>query len=382
MLINDVAYLDYNGSSPIDPRVINVVRESTATFGNAAAAHLHGRMQAELLEGAREHVAHLAGFRPNDVIFTAGATEANNLALKGLLEALTPERNKILISAVEHASITETAKWIASKGLATIEVIPAEAGGYISLLALSEMLDHNVGVVSVMAANSETGVLNPVTEISDLVKERGAIFHCDATQYCGRLPVLAGPDLLSLSSHKICGPGGVGALIANRSVRKKMSPLLHGGGHEQGLRSGSSNVIGAIGFGEAARIAEAEGLDDMGRVEPLRDGLAKKLLNAIPNSTQIGDVTKRLPNTLSIRFKDTDAQATMHNSQNVSMSLGSACSSGAIEPSSVLTAMGLDNDAAFEVLRLSLGRFTTEADIDIAVSSIVSSVKYVRSVSG
>lgn len=378
--MDDVVYLDYNGSAPLDPRVSAVIGEVAESFGNAAAVHIHGRMQALRLDDAREHVAELTGFRPGDVIFTAGATEANNLALKGLTGSLESDRKRILISAVEHASVTETAKWLHATGQASVEAIPVGPGGSINLDALDELLTEPVGLVSVMAANSETGVLNPIETISERVHASGAVLHCDATQLLGRLPTVTGPDLLSMSSHKICGPGGVGALVATRNIRNRINPVIHGGGHEEGLRSGSPNVVGVVGFGEAARLATTDGVEDMARVKPWRDQLAERLTSQLPDSYQIGDTSYRLPNTLSIRFPDTDAQAIMINAPDVSMSTGSACSAGAIEPSAVLTAMGVGRDEAFEVLRLSLGRFTTAEDINTAAESIVRAVQYVRSV--
>lgn len=380
--MNDLIYLDYNGSSPLDPRVTETINEAQQHFGNAAASHLHGRRQALLVDDARGHVADLVGFRANDVIFTAGATEANNLALQGFAGTPSSAPARLLISAVEHASITQTARWLADSGKIQLEVIPVSAAGYIDVDALALLLKEPTDLVSVMAANSETGILNPIEIIAEHTHNAGAVFHCDATQLVGRLPVPSGPDMFSVSSHKIYGPTGVGALIANQKVRNKLVPLIHGGGHEDGLRSGSPNVGGIAGFGKAAELARLEGESDMARVGPLRDRLAKLLVSELSNVTEVGDLARRLPNTLSMHFALTDAEAIMANCPDISMSAGSACSAGAIEPSTVLTAMGFDRDAAFEVLRLSLGRFTSEDEVERAAYSIVTAVRYVRSLTG
>ena len=232
-----------------------------------------------------------------------------------------------------------------------------------------------------MAANSETGVLNPVAEIAERVHTFGGLFHCDITQMVGRLGFdagAAGADLVSLSGHKICGPGGVGALVGTRRGLRSLCPLIHGGGHERGLRSGSINVAGVVGFGAAARIVSEERDEEARRVGRLRDRLVEELQQRIPNVYENGDTSCRLPNTTNIRFVDADADAVLVNMDPVAVSAGSACSSGSIEPSGVLLAMGLDRDAAFESIRFSLGRFTTLDDIDVAVGRTVTAVSYVR----
>ena len=234
--MDDVIYLDYNGSAPLDPRVTEAIIDAHQHFGNAAASHIHGRRQALLVEDARGHVANLVGFRPNDVIFTAGATEANNLAFQGLTTSSASPPIRVLISAVEHASVTKTAEWWASTGRIELEVIPVRTGGVIDVDALTALLEEPADLVSVMAANSETGILNPIELIAEHAHKAGAVFHCDATQLVGRLPIPSGPDMISMSSHKICGPTGVGALVANQKVRNRLTPLIHGGGHEDTRR--------------------------------------------------------------------------------------------------------------------------------------------------
>ena len=375
-------YLDYNGSAPLDPRVLEAMVPVLADgVGNASSVHGFGRRQAVAVDEAREHVARLVGARAGGVVFAAGATEANNLALRGLVEGQEGSRSRILVSAVEHASVLESARWLADQGLAKVEVIPVSAGGFVDPDVVGEMMGQDVLLVSVMAANSETGVLNPVAEIAERVHVYGGLFHCDITQLVGRMGFdidTVGADLVSLSGHKICGPGGVGALVGTRNGLRRLQPLIHGGGHERGLRSGSINVAGVVGFGTAARIATGEHVEETRRVGRLRDRLVEELKQHIPDIRENGDTTRRLPNTTNIRFAGADADAVLVNMDPVAVSTGSACSSGSIEPSGVLLAMGLGRDAAFESIRFSLGRFTTRDDIEVAVRRTVTAVSYVR----
>ena len=375
-------YLDYNGSSPLDPRVADVmVPVLTGGVGNASSVHRFGRRQAVAVDEAREHIAALVGGRASNVVLTAGATEANNLALRGAVEGAPTDRPRILVSAVEHASVLRTARWLNEQGLAKVDFIPVTSGGFVDPDTVEALIDTDVLLVSVMAANSETGVINPVEQIVQRVHAVGALFHCDATQMVGRLAFdldQLGADFVSMSGHKTCGPGGVGALVGTGRSLRRLHALVHGGGHERGLRSGSLNVAGAVGFGEAARIAIEERESESGRVERLRDRLVAELKGRIPGVHDNGDVTRRLPNTANLRFEDADAEAVVTNTDPVAVSTGSACSSGSIEPSEVLLAMGVPSDAAFEAVRFSLGRFTTEEEIDTAVERTVTAVEYVR----
>lgn len=375
-------YLDYNGSAPLDPRVLEeMLPILSGGFGNASSVHRFGRRQAGLVDDARDHVAGLVGGRPSGVVFTAGATEANNLALRGVVERQCGSRKRVMVSAVEHASILEPARWLARQGLAKVEILPVTAGGFVDPNVVAAMIGPDVLLVSVMAANSETGVLNAVADIAERVHAYGGLFHCDATQIVGRLDFdmgSVGADLVSLSGHKICGPGGVGALVGTRAALRFLQPLMHGGGHERGLRSGSLNVGGVVGFGVAADIARREHVDEARRTGRLRDRLVRELSLGIPETHENGDTSRRLPNTANIRFAGADADAVMVNMDPVAVSTGSACSSGSIEPSKVLLAMGMSRDAASESIRFSLGRFTTSDDIDAAVGKTVTAVSYVR----
>ncbi len=375
-------YLDYNGSAPLDPRVVDVMTPILNDgIGNASSVHRFGRRQKAAVDDAREQVAALLGGRPSNVIFTGGATEANNLALQGAINCAPIGRSRILISAVEHASVRQTARYLDELGLAKLDIIPVTDGGFVDLDALEAAIGTNVALVSVMAANSETGVLNPIAEISEQAHAVGAFFHCDATQMVGRLPFdmeETGADFVSTSGHKICGPGGIGALIGTRRSLRHLRPIIHGGGHERGLRSGSLNVAGIVGYGEAAHIAAEEREWESIRVATLRDRLTASLKTALGSVYEVGDIGHRLPNTANIRFEGADAEAVVTNMDPVAVSTGSACNSGSIEPSEVLLAMGVPRDAVFESIRFSLGRFTTREDIQIAVQRTVEAVEFVR----
>ena len=379
-------YLDYNGSAPLDPRVAEAMIPALQSgMGNASSFHRFGQRQAAAVDNARERVAALVEASPSGVVFCAGATEANNLALIGLAEGAPAERNRIVISAVEHASVREPAQWLHEQGKAKLDVVGVTQGGFVDLDELDSLLGPDVLAVSVMAANSETGVLNPLHEIAELTASVGAVFHCDAAQMLGRLPMSLGDvaiDLLSISGHKICGPGGVGALIGARHALASLRPVIHGGGHERGLRSGSLNVTGIVGLGAAAELVAEERDAESARVRTMRDQLLNGLKGELAGVYENGDPTRRLPNTASVRFEGADAEAVVFNMDPVAVSTGSACSSGAIEPSHVLLAMGLSRDEAFESVRFSLGRFTTEAEIDAAVQQAAKAVDYVRAMTG
>ena len=378
-------YLDWNASAPLDPRVAEVMISSLSKVGNAASAHAYGSQQAGLVDDAREHVAALVGGRPSGVVFTASATEANNLAVCGAAHRADHERRRILVSAVEHASVLKAAEWLHDRGMVRVDVIPATNGGFVTPDAVARLLGPDVLLVSVMAANGETGVLNPIADIAEITRANGSLYHCDATQFAGRMPLVMediGIDLVSVSAHKLGGPMGVGALIGTRRALARLDPVIHGGGHERGLRSGSPNVPGIVGFGEAAVLVAQERAVDAGRAAKLRDQLTGRMIAALSGVEQIGDVARRLPNTACIRFRGADAEAVAVNLAPVAAATGSACTSGSVEPSRTLLAMGLSREAAFECLRFSLGRSTTEDDVEFAAHRAVEAVKYVRGMAG
>ena len=378
-----MAYLDYNSTTPVDSRIVEImVPIFNERFGNpSSVGHETGRAAGGLLENARRLVGQAVGMRAPDVIFTSGATEANNLAFMGLRRG-HGRPIRMLVGATEHKSVLQTCRALEEDG-STLNIIPVRSDGPIDLDALGDALTDDTDVVSVMAANSETGVINPVREAARLAHGYGALFHCDATQAIGRIPFDAremGIDMATLSSHKIYGPKGAGALVATREARKRLAAVMHGGGQERDLRSGTPNVPAIVGFGMACKIAVWDGLHDMARQKNLRDCFERDLKAAISGVVVNGRWMDRLPNTSSLRIVGALADAVMLRADKIEISTGSACSSNTIEPSHVLTAMGMDRDAADETIRVSIGRQTTKQDMDLAVKEIAKAVGFVRKV--
>ncbi len=371
-----MVYLDYNATTPVDPRVIEaMIPVFSELFGNpSSTTHGHGLDAMRIVDAAREQVAAILGRDIHDVVFTSGATEANNMVVHGL----SSHEGMFLVGATEHKSVLEAYNNLENVNVMTV---PVTRDGVTDLDKLAGMMNKNVVLVSVMAANSETGVIQPVSEISKIVHENDALFHCDATQYIGRIPFDAnalGVDIVTLSSHKIYGPKGIGAMVATADVRRRLRPLIHGGGQENGMRSGTMNVPGIVGFGKACEIATDFGLADASRQTSLRDHFEKEVLSLVDDVTVNGGEVRRLPNTSNLRIAGAFADAVIVNAPAIEISTGSACSSSAIEPSHVLTAMGLDRDAADESIRMSLGRPTTHEEVDVAVWEIARAVAFVR----
>lgn len=381
MASDRAAYLDYNSTTPVDRRVVDAMIPALEDqFGNPSSEnHETGRRARDLVEAARAQVAGLVGARPSDVIFTSGATEANNLVIHGMA-ANSGAPLRALVGSTEHKSVLEPYR-VLSNGGADVRKIPATRDGVIDLGALGEMLDDHADIISIMAANSETGVINPVREAAEMAHACGALLHCDVTQAAGRIPLdmtNMGIDFATLSSHKIYGPKGSGALIATRQARRQIRGILQGGGQENDMRSGTLNVPGIAGFGQACVIAAGEGLEDSARQKKLRDMFEERLAGAIPDIVVNGGNMPRIPNTSSVRIPGALADAVIVNARGIEIATGSACSSSAMEPSHVLTAMGLTTDEANESVRVSFGRPSSESDVDAAVSGIAGAVQYVR----
>jgi len=371
----DVIYLDDNGSNPIDPIVRDAIVDAlNDPPANASSVHANGASAQYRIAIARESVAELVGAAVSEVVFTAGATEANNLILRGFPFG---RRRTVVTSATEHSSIINPLRVLAEDGLIELRIVPVNINGVVDLDALDSILDDTVAVVSIADANSETGVLNPLEQIAQCAHSAGAVFHTDATQFVGRLPLSMrelGIDALSLSGHKMCGPQGIGALVVNRRLRRQLVPIVSGGGHEDGLRSGSSNIAGIVGLGAAARIAAAPAA--AAKMRDLRDELTVNLVAC--GGVVNGAGAERLPNTVNIRFPGALGDIVLARTPHIAASLGSACNAGAIEPSPTLLAMGLDRTAAQESIRFSITRFTTEADISTASGAIATTVAEVR----
>ena len=379
-------YLDYNATTPCDPRVVEkMLPFFSEWYGNPAnGLHRQGRFTARAVDNARGQVAELIGSQADEVFFTSGATESNNLAILGLVRARSDnQRTRIVTSAIEHKAVLEPCRRLQEEGIELI-VLPVDRLGRVVVEAARAAINDKTLLVSVQAANNEIGTLQPIAEITQIAHQHGAIVHCDAAQAVGKFPInLAGDawqvDLLSASAHKLYGPKGIGLLFVRRGLRATpLQPLHYGGGQENGLRSGTSNVPAIVGFGEACRLCAAEMKEDGDRVVRLRDLLENTLLQAIPDLQINGHLAIRLPNTSSLTFPEIEADALLFNLPQVMMSTGSACSSGAIEPSHVLMAMGLDRSDATCTVRASLGRFTTLEQVERAYALILDAISVLK----
>jgi cysteine desulfurase len=372
MVTQQVIYLDYNATTPCDPEVVaGMLPYFGELYGNPANGfHLMGRVAHRAVEQAREQVAALINAQAEEIIFTAGATESNNLAILGLARATSgSERRRIVTSAIEHKAVLLPCQELEQAGFEVI-VLPAEPNGLISAAAAREVIDHQTLLVSVQAANNEIGTLQPVSEIAQLAREYGAITHCDAAQAVGKVVVdvqALDVDMISMSAHKFYGPKGIGALFVRRGAGvPRLKPLAFGGGQERNLRPGTLNVPAVVGFGLAAQLCQKLLMVEAARIEVLRDKLEDLLLTHIPKLVINGQRAPRLPNTSSLVFPGIEADALLLNIPELMLGTGSACTSGTVEPSHVLQAIGLDRSAASATVRLSLGRFTTVMDIDRA----------------
>lgn len=376
-------YLDYNATTPVDARAMEAMAPwFTERFWNASSAHASGQLASDAVDTARRQVASLLGASPGEIVFTSGATEANNLALKGTVEAAPTNRDRVVVAATEHKAVLDVADWLSEHG-SDVVVVPVGRDGAIDLDTYRAAVDDRTVIASVMAANNETGVLSPLRALADIAHEVGALFHTDATQALGRIPFdvdQAGVDLASFSGHKMYGPKGVGGLHVRRNVR--IAPMMHGGGHEADLRSGTLNVPGIVGLGAAADIAGSELGDDSERFRKLTGLLVSELLALSPDAVLVGDQSARLPNTVNVHFPDADAEAVMVNAPEVAVSSGSACTARVPAPSHVLLAMGVEHEAAQQCLRFSVGRPTTESEVRSAVGRVIEAVKRVRNLGG
>ncbi len=376
-------YLDYNATTPCDPRVVDAMMPFfTETFGNAASRHHYYGWQAEAaVEKAREQVAQLINAEPREIVFTSGATEAANLAIKGVFESYRAKGAHIITTNVEHKAVLDTCKYLERKG-AEVTYLPVDKNGLISAEQVQQAVRPSTILISVMFANNETGVIMPVKEIGAIAKQHSVLFFSDATQAVGKVPVdvqASGIDLLAMSAHKFYGPKGMGALyVRRRNPRVAIAAQIHGGGHERGFRSGTLNVPSIIGLGQACELAMREMVNDAERLIFLRNKMQRELLE-IENSFVNGSTEHRLPNVCNVGFHYIDGDALMSGlKKDIAISSGSACTSASIEPSYVLKAMGLSDEMAHGSLRFSLGRFTTEEEINFAVERLKMKIHELR----
>ncbi|HSR93416.1 MAG TPA: cysteine desulfurase family protein [Solirubrobacterales bacterium] len=375
----DLIYLDYQATTPVDPRVLKAMLPYFGEqFGNAASVqHAAGRAASAAVEAAREQVAGSIGADRREIVFCSGATEANGLALKGLTTG--SERNRLVVLATEHPGILGPVRSLHRSGYEVVE-LDVDAAGRPSLLDLREAVDERTLLVSAAAANNEIGTLPPLAEIADIAHEKGAYFHTDAAQAVGKVDLDVGPDgidLLSLSGHKLYGPKGVGALYVRRELQPLIAPQIEGGGHERGLRSGTLNVPGIVGLGAAAALAAAGREEEAERLQALADRFLKKLREEV-DGVELNGPAERLPGNLNLRLLGVDAEALIANCPELAISAGSACSAATPTLSHVLTAIGLDQEAAEQSVRIGIGRPTTGPEVDRAADLVVAAVNRIR----
>lgn len=374
-------YLDHNATTPVDPRVLEAMLPwFTERPGNAASRHhAAGRLAGEAVERARAQVAAAIGGDPREVVWTSGATEANNLALKGVMRSpvYSARKDGIVTVVTEHKAVLDPATTLAAEGF-RVTRLAVDGAGRLDLARLRAAIDERTRLVSIMLANNETGVLHPIEEIAAITRAAGALLHTDATQALGRVPLALesrGIDLASFSAHKAYGPKGVGALwLRRKGPRVRCAPILDGGGHERGLRSGTLNVPGIVAFGRAAELAAAEAPADAERLGGLRDRLERALMERVGGVVVNGAEAPRLPNTASVAFAGVDAESLLLRLERVEASTSAACTSASLQPSYVLRAMGLAEERIAGTLRLSLGRPTTGAEIDAALEDLATAV--------
>ena len=382
-------YLDYQATTPTDSRVVQVMLPYfTEIFGNPhSRSHAFGTAAETVVETARAQVAQIIGADAKEIVFTSGATEANNLAIKGIARFHQGGRSQIVTCATEHKCVLESCRALEQDGF-TVTVLPVAANGLIDLDRLEAAVSEQTLLVTIMAANNEIGVLQPLAAIGAICRAKGAYFHTDAAQAVGKIPLdvtAMNIDLLSISAHKLYGPKGIGALYVRRRPRVRLAPLLSGGGQERGLRSGTLPTPLCVGFGSACVLAAATMEEEAHRLRKLRDRLFNGLVARLQHIYLNGDADRRLAGNLNLCFPGVDGEELMVRLRDLAVSSGSACTSASIEPSYVLRALGLSKEAAHASLRLGLGRFTTEEEVDYAVERLATEVNRLqarRSVDG
>lgn len=379
-------YLDNHATTPMDPRVLDAMlpyfREH---FGNAASRnHAFGWEAEEAVERARKQIADLVGATAKEIIFTSGATESNNLALKGVAEMYAEKGNHIITAATEHKAVLDTCKHLEKNGF-RVSYLPVQANGLIDLDMLKEAITDKTILISIMYANNEIGVVQPIAEIGKIAKSRGVLMHTDAVQAIGKIPVNVikdNVDIMSLTGHKLYGPKGVGALYVRRKgPRVQLTAQMDGGGHERGMRSGTLNVPGIVGFGKACELCSQEMATEGPRLRALRDRLKDKLMSELDETYINGTMESRLPHNLNISFAYVEGESLLMGINDVAVSSGSACTSATLEPSYVLKALGAGDDLAHSSIRFGLGRFTTDEEIDYVGDRVVEVVRKLRELS-
>ncbi|MBL8751709.1 MAG: IscS subfamily cysteine desulfurase, partial [Planctomycetes bacterium] len=355
------------------------------TFGNAASrSHAFGWTAEAAVEEARSQTAQLIGAHPKEVLWTSGSTEANNLAIKGVAAMYRQKGNHLITAKTEHKAVLDPMKWLETQGF-EVTFLPVDRQGHVDLTQLEAAITERTILVSLMAANNEIGTLHPLAEIGAICKRKGTLFHTDATQAAGKVALdveTQNIDLLSLSAHKMYGPKGVGCLYVRRkNPRVRLVAQMDGGGHERGMRSGTLNVTGIVGMGEAARICREEMATEIPKIQALRDRLEQRIFAALPDAVRNGDPGNRLPTLANVSFPYVEGESLIMGIKEIAVSSGSACTSASLEPSYVLKGLGLNDELAHSSIRFSLGRFTTAEEVDFAADRVIAEVKRLREMS-
>jgi cysteine desulfurase len=379
-------YLDNHATTQMDPRVLDaMIPYFTKYFGNAASRnHEFGWVAEQAVDKARKQIADLIGASPREIIFTSGATESDNLAIKGVAEMYAEKGNHIITAATEHKAVLDTCKKLEKNGC-RVTYLPVKGDGLIDLDMLRESITDKTILVTIMYANNEIGVIQPVAEIGKICRERGVLFHTDGVQAIGKVPVDVNKDhidIMSITAHKLYGPKGVGALYVRRkNPRVQITAQMDGGGHERGMRSGTLNVPGIVGLGEACALCQNEMAEETKRLRYLRDRLKAKLEEGLDEIYLNGSWEHRLPHSLNISFAYVEGESLLMGINDVAVSSGSACTSATLEPSYVLKALGLGDDIAHSSIRFGIGRFNTEAEIDYVADKLITVVRKLRELS-
>src|SRR6201987_518276 len=379
-------YMDNHATTPVDPRVFEAMRPYfTTTFGNSASRnHSFGWEAEEAVEKARKQIASLIGATAKEIVFTSGATESNNLAIKGVAEMYAEKGNHIITAATEHKAVLDTCKKLEKHGY-RVTYLPVKADGLVDLDMLRESITDKTILITLMYANNEIGVIQPVKEIGKIAHEKGVLFHTDGVQAVGKVPVDVikdNIDLMSMSAHKIYGPKGVGALYVRRkSPRVQITAQMDGGGHERGMRSGTLNVTGIVGLGEACALCKAEMSEESVRLRGLRDRLKERLTSELDELYINGSMEHRLPNNLNVSFAYVEGESLLMGINEIAVSSGSACTSATLEPSYVLKALGVGDEVAHPSIRFGLGRFNTEDEVDYVAGRVTEVVRKLRELS-
>ena len=380
-------YLDSHSTTPIDPRVLETMLPYfTEKFGNAASRnHAFGWEAEEAVETARKQIARLIHADPKELVFTSGATESDNLALRGVVEMYREKGDHIITNSTEHRAVLDTAKALESKRGVKVTYLHVDKSGIVSPDDVRHAITDKTILISIMLANNEIGSINPIREIGKIAKEKGILFHCDATQGVGKIPVDVqemGIDLMSFTAHKLYGPKGVGALyVRKKAPRVRIAPMIDGGGHERGMRSGTLPVPLVVGFGKACELCEQEMTGEARRLAAMRDRLEAGIMNGLDEVYLNGHPTQRLPHNLNVSFAYVEGESLLMGLKEIALSSGSACTSATLEPSYVLRALGVGSDLAHSSIRFGLGRFTTDDEVDYTIKRIIETVTRLREMS-